>query len=70
MSISRIYGDVVFTCDNCDDTLETHEDDFTTALAVSRSEGWRADKVGSEWEHRCPQCRGDGGYRSRAEDFR
>lgn len=54
--IQRQDGQVVFECDTCPEELETEEDDFHAALAVFKRDGWRAEKVGSEWVHTCPSC--------------
>jgi Zn finger protein HypA/HybF involved in hydrogenase expression len=63
MSVEWVKGEVVFTCDACDDTLETGEDDFSTARAVYRREGWANRKLAEdEWENRCPTCKGDRGH--------
>ena len=71
MTIDRIYGQVVFTCDNCGEALDTERVDFGEALAVLKLEGWKSELVLGEWEHRCPDCRSDGGYQDRAsaDDF-
>lgn len=61
--MDRQHGQLVFECDNCDETLETDEGDFSEALAVFRRANWKAEKVGLDWVHTCPACRGDGGYR-------
>lgn len=57
--IERHEGQVVFECDACPEELETDEDDFHTALALFKREGWKAEKVGSEWVHTCPSCQHD-----------
>ncbi len=56
MSITRDNGEVVFNCDKCPEIVETGEEDFQEAFAGAKSEGWRAVKIGNEWEHRCPTC--------------
>ena len=56
--IDRQFGEITFECDACDETLETGEEDWTQAHAQFRSEGWKAEKVGDEWVHTCPKCRG------------
>lgn len=70
MSIDRIHGEVVFTCDACDDTLETAREDFNEALTVMRGDGWRSELVAGAWVHACPDCRkSDSGSRSNVDDF-
>jgi hypothetical protein len=56
MSVDRIKGEVVFICDECDDTLETGEDDFTEARATLQHEGWSTQKSGPDWLHYCVGC--------------
>lgn len=58
MSIDRdgFNGPITFCCDDCGDVDETRCSDFASALAKSRSHGWKALKVEDEWEHRCPDC--------------
>lgn len=59
MAIERQHGEVIFICDECDDTCETGERDFETALAIAKSEGWLTMREGDDWTHICPTCVGD-----------
>lgn len=55
MSVYRNRGgDVVFRCNECGDTLETDEDEFSRALGRLREEGWiyEQDESG-RWAHYC-----------------
>jgi hypothetical protein len=58
VTIEREYygGPIVFHCDGrrCAEVCETHCNEFSGALAKAKSRGWRAVKVGDEWEHFCP----------------
>lgn len=54
--IDRQHGEIIFSCDDCDDTMETGEDDFHVALAIVKREGWTVRQVSGEWLHRCPSC--------------
>lgn len=54
--IDRQFGELTYECDACDETLETGESEFSDALSQFRREGWKAEKVGSEWTHLCPKC--------------
>lgn len=56
--IDRQHGEVVFECDSCNETLPTGETEFGDAMALFRREGWRAEKVGEDWTHLCPQHAG------------
>jgi Fe2+ or Zn2+ uptake regulation protein len=58
MSIERdgFDGPISFCCDNCGEVEETRCAEFSGALAKSQAHGWRAAKVGDEWEHTCPDC--------------
>lgn len=49
-------GDILaFECDGCGE-VEESDDEFNTAWAELKREGWVAYKVGSDWEHKCPRC--------------
>mgnify|MGYP000612023563 CR=1 FL=1 len=54
--IDRQYGEITFECDACDETLETGETEFSDAMGQFRRDGWRSEKVGSEWTRLCPAC--------------
>jgi len=56
MSVTRNHGLVSFECDDCGDVLETSLEDFYTALAFAKRNGWEAIRVENEWKHRCPNC--------------
>jgi hypothetical protein len=55
--IDRQYGEITYECDGCDETLATGESEFSDALSTFRRDGWKAEKVGTEWTHLCPKCR-------------
>lgn len=57
MSLDRIAGRIVFTCDACPDALETDTRNFNEAREALRDAGWRTIPNGSEWEHFCPACK-------------
>jgi hypothetical protein len=61
MSITRNHREIVFECDNCNELIETGEEEFHPAYQLAKDEGWKAQKSGSEWVHYCPDCttRGD-----------
>ena len=54
--IDRQHGMIVVECDSCDQVLETETDDFETARAVMRREGWKIRKIADVWLHGCPRC--------------
>lgn len=54
--ISRDHSDLIFECDTCGETLETHDDDWNVAWNMAKRDGWRSRKVNDEWEHVCPEC--------------
>lgn len=56
MSTYKNHGELVFVCDTCDETLETHEPEWNEAWADAKRQGWRAVKRGNGWEHNCPGC--------------
>lgn len=53
--LTRIYGKFVFECEMCTETLETNTHDFAEAKRCMDEAGWRAEKIGKNWEHRCPE---------------
>lgn len=57
MSVERQYGDIIFTCNTCDDTLETGTSNFDAALSALRQAGWYASKKGDTWIHVCHDCK-------------
>lgn len=62
MTIERdgYNGPITIWCDvrGCGESIETHCEAFSGALAKAKSCGWRAVNVGTqfapEWEHHCP----------------
>jgi hypothetical protein len=56
MSITRDYSLIVFECDDCQETLETGTHDWYEALGRMREAGWRSEREGDQWRHRCPDC--------------
>jgi hypothetical protein len=52
-------GTVEFHCDDCSESLATHQDDFGKALAAARADGWAITKVGNDWVHTCGSCAED-----------
>ena len=56
--IDRQKGLIVFCCDSCGETLDTHKRAFEDALADLRIEGWRSETPdqGKTWKHFCPDC--------------
>jgi hypothetical protein len=56
--IDRQFNQITFECDACDATLETGEEEWGDAKADFDRAGWRAEKVGKDWTHLCPKCRG------------
>ena len=54
--IDRQHGEIIYECDACDETLDTGESEWADAMSVFRANAWRAEKVGSDWTHLCPNC--------------
>ena len=58
MSTHRMGRIIVFTCDECDEELDTGETEFHDALAAKKAEGWTSRKDGdNEWMDVCDQCK-------------
>ena len=61
MTLDRQHGRLIVSCDSCDETFDSYHrpqdsDAFDVFWGRCKSEGWRAFKVGGEWEHACPKC--------------
>jgi ribosomal protein L37AE/L43A len=57
MSIDRQSGNLIFCCDSCDAQFKRPiEDEFDPTWAAAKREGWRAQKIGQDWIHACPDC--------------
>ena len=54
--LDRQYGMIVFECDSCSEVLKTETRDFDDALAILKRNQWKAQKVGQDWIHACPNC--------------
>ena len=54
--IDHQYGDIVFECDACGETLETDSSDFDEANILRRRAGWSAQKLQNEWLHFCSEA--------------
>ena len=57
MSTDRVKGKIVFTCDECEDHLDTDETDFHDARVRLKEERWQylKDEDG-KWKHLCTSC--------------
>lgn len=56
--IDRQKGEIVFECDSCDETFPAGSNDFTEAWALAKRDGWTSRKIGNDWVHACPDCKG------------
>lgn len=58
MSLERdgYNGPITFCCDECGEVEETRCSDFASAMLKVKSHGWRARKVGDDWQHFCKDC--------------
>lgn len=54
--LDRQHGKIIFECDACGEVLESDTNDFAQALTVLRRRGWGANKLGTDWIHRCSGC--------------
>jgi hypothetical protein len=57
--LDRQHGEIIFTCDNCSEVLDTHQRTFDEARDVFSLEGWRSLKDGQIYVHYCPDCSKD-----------
>jgi Fe2+ or Zn2+ uptake regulation protein len=58
MSLERASydGPITFCCDECGECDETRCSDFASAMLKAKSHGWKARKVGEDWNHYCKDC--------------
>lgn len=57
MAVDRQHGRLVFACDTCEEQREFAPGvEFADAWHQLMADGWKADKVGSEWVHGCRTC--------------
>jgi hypothetical protein len=49
-------GPITFCCDECGEPDDTHCSDFASAMSKGKSHGWKARKVGEDWNHYCKDC--------------
>ncbi|CCE05822.1 hypothetical protein BRAS3843_1480053 [Bradyrhizobium sp. STM 3843] len=54
--IDRQAGQIIWQCDSCEDVLETGTPDFDDARAIMQRKQWKAQKIGRDWIHACPEC--------------
>lgn len=60
------YGlDFTASCDFCDETFDTEEDEFRSAIEAIKRAGWKVFKRGQEWFHKCTDCQSEQG----ADDY-
>lgn len=43
-------------CDFCSESFDTDEEEFLSAVAAMKKEGWKVFKEKGEWQHQCPSC--------------
>lgn len=58
MTIEKYGHTFQATCDYCPEDLDTDEDEFMSAVASMKRQGWKVFKEGAEWCHKCPDCAG------------
>jgi predicted RNA-binding Zn-ribbon protein involved in translation (DUF1610 family) len=57
MTVHRIKEAIAFSCDECPETIETDERDFSDAWLRAQALGWRAHRNSEgQFEHQCPNC--------------
>jgi hypothetical protein len=54
--LDRQHGNIVFECDGCGDILDTETSNFNAARNMLKRDGWRAIKIGTDWQHYCTGC--------------
>ena len=56
MSTDRQHGKLIFICDTCSETYEGESGEWNEVWPLAKEEGWKAEKVGLSWDHKCPGC--------------
>jgi len=58
MAVDIQHGNIIFICDECDDSFNAKEPDFYTALALTKAEGWivKRNDDDTAWTHICNEC--------------
>lgn len=57
MTSHNVKGVIAFSCDECPETYEPHDQsDFAAAWSEARALGWHAFKLARGYEHQCPAC--------------
>lgn len=59
MTIKRDYstGNMIAQCNHCKDAVEFDEgEEFFDVVKAITKDGWKAKKVGYDWEHTCVDC--------------
>ena len=54
--LDRQHGKIVFECDSRNEVLETEALDIDDALSILKRKQWKAQKIGRDWIHACPEC--------------
>ena len=57
MTIQRSGGKIDIACDVCGEVRETGTDEWGVAWPKAKDDGWRAEKIGKDWLHSCPDCK-------------
>ena len=57
--IDQIHGQYYVTCDGCEELLTFVPGfDFDDVLSYLKYEKWKSIKIGDDWCHYCPKCKG------------
>lgn len=55
--IDRQHGHLIFICDSCEAQFAGEQgQEFDQVWSAAKAEGWKAQKIGAEWIHACPDC--------------
>lgn len=56
--LDRQYGKIVLQCDGCGTSEESDKGtDFFEFWNARKRDGWRVQKEGEDWIHKCPECK-------------
>jgi Fe2+ or Zn2+ uptake regulation protein len=66
MTIERTAARIQIICDSCPALTDTYDqDDFQIMMTDARAAGWSSQKINTEWQNTCPDCRRDAGRQRR-----
>ncbi len=59
MTTTNANGRTILECDSCSETFGEEDTfaDFLSMIDAAKRAGWKIERVGLEWVHKCKSCR-------------